>query len=461
MSTPTPTSTPITPAPSPAADPPLGLTFPAGFRWGAATSAYQVEGAADVDGRGPSVWDTFSHERGRISDGSTGDVAADQYHRYAEDVALMRTIGLRSYRFSISWSRVLPAGTGQVNQKGLDYYRRLVDELTAAGIQPMPTLWHWDTPQPLQDKGGWENRDTAEAFADYAAVIYQALGDDVSTYFTLNEPKTVVQMGYVVGAHAPGRTDLSAASVALHHLLLGHGLAVQALRASGGKARIGPALNLAPAYPADDSAEAEGAALVQDSWENGCYLDPIFRGRYPENYAEVVDARAIERVLQPADLTTISTPIDLLAVNYYNPVFVDGRRQAVHLHEIAAPTFWLEIYPEGLHDILVRVHSDYGKPSMIITENGRPTQTERGADGTFADDDRIEFCRDHLAQLHRAIAAGARVEGYQLWSFIDNFEWAEGYEQRWGLVHVDYRTQQRTPKKSAAWYAGVIGRNGI
>lgn len=442
-------------------DPSSRSPFPADFRWGAATSAYQVEGAAAADGRGPSVWDTFSKVPGNVLHGATGDVAADQYHRYAEDVALMSELGLKSYRFSISWSRVLPEGRGQVNQQGLDYYRRLVDALQTAGIEPMATLFHWDTPQALQDKGGWESRDTAAHFADFAGVMFAALGADVPTYITVNEPKTVVQVGYLFGSHAPGKKDLAAATRVLHHLNLGHGLAVQALRASGVQAQIGPAFNLTPLYPADDSAEAAAAVAVQDVWENLVYLDPVFKGTYPDaGLAEVIDVPALEAVLRDGDLDTISTPIDLLAVNYYSPLFVAAGRELVRRHPIAEPTFWLEIYPPGLHDLLVRLDRDYGQPRMIISENGRPTVTPRSADGSYADDERIEFVRDHLVQAAKAIAAGVKLEGYQQWSLMDNFEWAEGYEQRWGLIHVDFETLERTPKKSYHWYAKVIRSGG-
>lgn len=444
-----------------AADATSRTPFPADFIWGAATSAYQVEGAAATDGRGPSLWDTFSHTPGNVLNGATGDVAADQYHRYPEDIALMQTLGLRSYRFSISWSRVLPTGKGEVNQLGLDYYKRLVDALNAAGIEPMPTLFHWDTPQPLHDKGGWESRDTALYFGEYADVVYRALGSQVKTFLTVNEPKTVVQVGYLFGQHAPGKKDLAAATRVLHHLNLGHGLAVQALRASGVQAQIGPALNLTPMYPADDSPEALAATAVRDVFENRVYLDPMIRGTYPEDgLDQVFDKPALEAVIKDGDLEIISTPNDLLAINYYAPGFVGPNQESVIKYPIAEPTFWLEIYPPGLHDLLVRIDRDYGQPRMIITENGRPTVTPQAADGSYPDDERIEFVRDHLVQAAKALAAGVKLEGYQLWSLMDNFEWAEGYEQRWGLVHIDFDTLERTPKKSFHWYAEVIRSGG-
>ncbi|MFN8076918.1 MAG: GH1 family beta-glucosidase [Kineosporiaceae bacterium] len=450
--------TPTPPGPSPsgvgtgAAQP---LAFPRDFLWGAATSAYQVEGAADVDGRGPSVWDTFAARPGTIQDGSTGAVAADQYHRYADDIAIMRELGLRSYRFSVSWSRVLPSGEGKVNQKGLDYYRRLVDALRAADIAPVLTLWHWDTPEALEQRGGWASRATAYRFADYAGVVVDAVGDRLHTLLTLNEPKTVVQLGYVSGVHAPGRRDPVAAVSALHHLHLGHGLAVAAARASRSGLRVGPCFNLAPVYTADDSDEAAGAAIVADTRENTLFLDPVLRGRYPAEAELALGRGALESVVRDGDLRAIAAPVDLVAVNYYNPVYVQGDGSQVHRHPVATPAEWLEIYPQGLFDILLRVHRDYGGPELMITENGRP-DAPGTAGSPPADDARISYVRDHLAAAERAVRAGVRLSGYQLWSLLDNFEWATGYSQRFGIVHVDFDSQKRTPKKSALWYRDVI-----
>ncbi len=433
--------------------------FPADFAWGAATSAYQVEGAAKEDGRGPSVWDVFDG----VHNGDTGDVAADHYHRYVEDLDLMKRLGLKSYRFSISWSRLLPEGKGKVNQKGLDFYRRLVDGLNDRGITPVATLWHWDTPLALQETGGWESRDTALRFGDYAAIVYDALGADVQTYLTLNEPKTVLNVGYRYGSHAPGKQDERAASIATHHMLLGHGLAVEALRAAAVESQIGPALNLHPTYPEGDSEEAKDAAVLQDGVENRLYLDPIFDGSYPaEVLAEAIDGDALQSVIKDGDLDIISSPIDLLAINYYTPVVVTATRDQITKYPLAMPADWLQIYPQGLYDLLTRLADDYGRElPLMITECGRPTETERSGNGTYADDDRIEFLRDHFVQAHKAIEAGANLVGFQVWSLLDNFEWAEGYDQRWGIVHVDFETQKRTPKKSAEWYAGVIRNNAV
>ncbi|SNT59821.1 beta-glucosidase [Asanoa hainanensis] len=449
---------------SPDADPNperrLGLRFPDGFRWGAATSAYQIEGAAKEDGRGASVWDTFSHTPGRTRNGDTGDVAADHYHRWANDLDLMKDLGLRSYRFSISWPRVQADGTGKANQRGLDFYRRLVDGLHERGIEPMATLFHWDLPQALQDLGGWENRDVAYRFADYAAAVFEALGTAVPVWLTINEPKTVVQNGYLGGHHAPGLRDPDAAYLVAHHLQLAHGLAVRALRAES-DARIGPALNLHPCYPADDRPETETATRLYDGYENRLYLDSILRGAYPQDVLDDLgpDSRMV-RGIRDGDLAVISSPVDLLAVQYYTPYYVTGGGDT----ETRWPTseaFWQQIFPDGMFDMLTRITRDYGPIPLTITENGLPCPDELGSDGTVDDPGRVEFLRDHFAAAHRAIEAGVPLESYHVWSLMDNFEWAEGYEQRWGLVYVDYPTQRRILKRSAHWYKGVIRDNTV
>jgi beta-glucosidase len=435
------------------------VRFPEDFVWGAATSAYQIEGAAGEGGRGPSVWDTFTRTPGKVRGGDTGDVASGHYHLLDDDLDLMASLALRSYRFSLSWPRVLPTGSGQVNQAGLDFYRRLVDGLRERGIRPMATLFHWDLPQALQDKGGWENRDCARWFADYAEVVYDAL--DIRDWLTINEPKTVVEAGYQMGIHAPGVTDPARSFVVLHHLHLAHGLAVQALRAAHPGRRIGPALNLTPVYPADGTAAAREQARFHDGLENRIYLDPIFNGRYPADTLAWIAARSPmpERIME-GDLATISEPIDLLGVQYYNPKYVDGTGERVFRHPVSqAP--WLEIYPEGLFDLLVRLKRDYREVPLVITENGLPTLDEPGDDGRVHDTGRLDYYRGHLAALHRAMGEGVRVEGYHAWSLLDNFEWAEGYSQRFGLVHVDYATQRRTPKDSALWYRDVIRRGRL
>ena len=444
-----------------ASAPVTGLRFPANFRWGTATSAYQVEGAVKEDGRGQSIWDTFSHTPGRVRNGDTGDVAADHYHRYTEDLDLLKSFGIQSYRFSISWSRVLPDGRGTPNQRGIDFYRRLVDGLHQRGIAPVATLFHWDLPQMLQDAGGWENRDCAAWFADYADVVFRALGDGVPTWTTVNEPKTVVQVGYTYGAHAPGKRDPAAALVVAHHLLLAHGMAVQAYRASGGGQRIGPVLNLSPVYPAQATDVDSPAVALADARENRFYLDAILKGRYPADLFATDVIRATEPVraaIRDGDMKIISSPVDLLGVNYYNPSFVTAAGTYVTKLPTSIAT-WEQIYPQGFYDILTRIKRDYGDIPISILENGIPTDDRLSGD-TVHDPQRIEYLRDHIAAMHRAISDGVRVESYHLWSLLDNFEWAEGYSQRWGIVYVDVATQRRVIKDSAKWYRGVIASNG-
>jgi beta-glucosidase len=448
------------PAPRTADTPAGDLRFPPDFGWGAATSAYQIEGAAKEDGRGESIWDTFSRTPGRTRNGDTGDIAADHYHRYVEDLDLMRDLGLRSYRFSISWPRVQADGAGAPNQRGLDFYRRLVDGLHERGIAPMATLFHWDLPQALQDAGGWESRDVAHRFADYAEIVFRALGDRVPVWLTVNEPKTVVQNGYLWGHHAPGRQDPAAAYLVAHHLQLAHGLAVAALRATG-PGRIGPALNLHPCYPADASPEAARAARLYDGYENRLYLDSILTGRYPQDVLDDLgpDSRMV-RGIRDGDLASISAPVDLLAVQYYTPYYVTPDGDTTRRWPTSEAD-WQQIYPEGMYDILTRVTRDYGPIPLTVTENGLPTPDVLGADGTVDDAGRISFLRDHLAAAHRAVAAGVPLESFHVWSLLDNFEWAEGYDQRWGLVYVDYPTQRRVLKRSAHWYRQVIAANGL
>ncbi|MEW2384710.1 GH1 family beta-glucosidase [Micromonospora sp. NPDC047707] len=447
--------------PEGAATPAAGLRFPPGFGWGAATSAYQIEGAAKEDGRGESIWDTFSRTPGRTRNGDTGDLAADHYHRYAEDLDLMRELGLRSYRFSISWPRVQADGTGAPNQRGLDFYRRLVDGLHERGIAPMATLFHWDLPQALQDAGGWESREVAYRFADYADIVFGALDDRVPVWLTINEPKTVVQNGYLSGHHAPGHRDPQAAYLVAHHLQLAHGLAVRALRDGGGTGRIGPAFNLHPCYPADDSPGAAEATRLHDGYENRLYLDSALTGRYPDDVlADLGPDSRMVRGIRDGDLGVISAPVDLVAVQYYTPIYVTADGTTVRRWP-TSEAGWQQIHPDGMYDILTRVTRDYGPVPLTVTENGLPTPDTLAADGTVDDAGRIRFLRDHLAAAHRALAAGVPLEGFHVWSLLDNFEWAEGYDQRWGLVYVDYPTQRRVPKRSAHWYREVIAAGGL
>lgn len=437
------------------------LRFPPNFGWGAATSAYQIEGGAKEDGRGESIWDTFSHAPGRTRNGDTGDIAADHYHRYDADLDLMAELGLRSYRFSIAWPRIQADGTGTPNQRGLDFYRRLLDGLHDRDIQPVATLFHWDLPQALQDRGGWESREVAYRFADYAEHVFRALGDRVPTWLTINEPKTVVQNGYLSGHHAPGHQDQQAAYLVAHHLQLAHGLAVRAYRAGSGTGRIGPAFNLHPCYPAGSSPDATEAAWRHDGYENRLYLDSTLTGRYPQDVLD--DLGPGHRMIggiHDGDLGIISAPVDLLAVQYYTPYYVTAAGTTVRRWPTSEAS-WQQIYPEGMYDILSRVTRDYGPIPLTVTENGLPTPDTLGADGTVDDGRRIQFLRDHLAAAHRALAAGVPLESFHVWSLLDNFEWAEGYDQRWGLVYVDYPTQRRVPKRSAHWYREVIAAGGF
>jgi beta-glucosidase len=447
------------------------LTFPAGFTFGAATAAYQIEGAVDADGRGPSIWDTFSHTPGRTFEGHTGDVAVDHYRRYRQDVALMADLGLPAYRFSVAWSRVIPEGDGRIEQRGLDFYRRLVDELLSRGVDPWLTLYHWDLPQALQDRGGWTARDTAARFADYAGVVFDALGDRVRHWSTLNEPMCSALLGHQSGQHAPGQRDAVAASRAVHHLLLAHGLGTGVLRDKGAD-HLGLTLNFTPMTPATDSAADRDAARRLDGQQNRMFLEPVVRGAYPEDVvADLADAGA-PLPIRDGDLEVIAAPLDWLGVNYY---FCSTVRSA------AAPprttpfigcadveecdpvgettTMGWGVSPEGLTGLLLRLRDEAPGLPLVITENGSAWPDEVDDDGEIHDARRTDYLLTHLDAMRTAIARGADVRGYFAWSLMDNFEWARGYAQRFGLVHVDYATQERTPKDSARVYADVIRRH--
>ena len=440
------------------------VRFPAGFMWGAATAAYQIEGAVAEDGRGPSIWDTFSHTPGRTARGETGDVADDHYHRLEQDVALMAELGLGAYRFSIAWPRIQPDGSGRVEQRGLDFYRRLVDLLLEHGIEPWITLYHWDLPQPLEDAGGWPARDTAGRLADYAALVFGALHDRVRWWTTLNEPFCSALIGYATGRHAPGVTDPAAAVRAAHHLLLGHGLAVQAMRALDGGRQFGITLNLHPIVPASADPADQAAATQVDLFQNRHFLDPLLRGAYPDDLAAAAD---LGHVLA-GDLTVASVPLDVLGVNYYTRLLAAAGASddpspypgplPVRLVQRGWPRTAMgwEIDPDGLHAILTRVAAEYPPVPLVVTENGAAFDDAPGPDGAVDDPERIAYIDAHLRAAHRAIADGVDLRGYFAWSLLDNFEWAEGYSKRFGLVHVDYATQRRTPKASAAWYRDMI-----
>ncbi|MGK5679471.1 GH1 family beta-glucosidase [Actinoplanes sp. URMC 104] len=450
------------------------ITFPDDFIWGAATASYQIEGAAREDGRGPSIWDTFSRTPGRVYAGHTGDVACDHYHRYVEDVALMADLGLASYRFSVAWPRIQPDGTGPVNVKGLDFYDRLTDELLGKGIDPVVTLYHWDLPQTLEDLGGWANRLTAEAFAEYAQIVHARLGDRVKTWTTLNEPWCSAYLGYGSGVHAPGKQDPAAVFAAVHHLLLGHGLAARALRSAGAQS-ISITLNPNVALPVDPtSAGDQEAVRIIDGLSNRLFLDPLFKGQYPADMLEHMSRFTDLSYIADGDLATINAPIDVLGINFYQPAYVSAKpgapaspeqpgSEGIAFHAPDGPVTDMNwrIEPSALTGLLKRINDDYPGVPLLITENGAAYPEVPSADGEVHDARRVDYLDGHLRACHDALAAGVDLRGYFVWSLMDNFEWAEGYRKRFGVVHVDYTTQKRTLKDSAKWYREVIRRNGI
>jgi beta-glucosidase len=461
-----------TPATAPAGE---LVRFPDGFLWGVATSAYQIEGAVSEDGRGVSIWDTYAHTPGRVVNGETGDVAADHYHRYLEDVGIMRELGVSVYRCSLSWPRIQPGGRGPANERGLDFYRRLFDALLEVGIEPYPTLFHWDLPQELQDAGGWPARDTAYRFGEYAGIVFDALGDRVSHWLTHNEPWCAAFLGYGLGRHAPGIHDGQQAVAAAHHLMLGHGLAVTRLRSTRPGSEIGIVLNVEPHLPASDSAEDIAAAALADGMHNRIFLEPVLRGRYPDDILDHLAARVDLGHVHDGDLEVISAPLDLLGVNFYRPTLIAARSEP-------APEGWVNwpgdemieavpqetehtamgwpVVPEAFENLLLRLGSEYPGIPMIVTENGA-AYDDKLEGGVVRDTDRISYLDRHLRALHRALDAGVDVRGYFVWSLLDNFEWAEGYSKRFGIVYVDYETLERIPKASARWYSQVIGRNAL
>ena len=467
---------------------PASYRFPPGFVWGAATAAYQIEGAAAEDGRTPSIWDTFSHTPGRVLNGDTGDIAADHYHRFRDDVALMSDLNLGAYRFSVSWSRVQPTGRGPAVQRGLDFYRQLVDELLEKGITPVATLYHWDLPQDLEDIGGWTVRETPERFAEYASIMAGALGDRVPYWTTLNEPWCSAYLGYGSGVHAPGRTDPEAALKAAHHLNLAHGRGVGALReALPSSAQISITLNLHQIRPLSSSPADLDAARRIDAVGNRVWLGPILGGAYPEDLlADTGHLVDWGRLVQDGDLAEISRPIDLLGINYYTPTLVsdgsvdqdgpasqlnDGHgasdhspwpgseHVAFHLAPGETTAMRWAVDSSGLYDLLMRVKREHPGLPMMITENGAAFDDYVSPEGTVNDPKRIAYLHGHLSAVHRALADGADVRGYFLWSLMDNFEWSYGYSKRFGAVYVDFGTQRRIPKQSAHWYAAVARDN--
>jgi beta-glucosidase len=455
------------------------LSFPPGFAWGSASAAYQIEGAANADGRGTSIWDTFSHAPGNVRGGDTGDIACDAYHRYREDIALMASLGLNAYRFSVSWPRVQPGGRSRANQAGLDYYRRLLDELAAHDIAGTLTLYHWDLPQELQDVGGWAARDTAARFADYATLLADALGDRVRHWITINEPQVVASHGYRSGEHAPGLHDPDASRAATHHLLLAHGLATSAIRASLPDASIGITFDMHPVRVLGDARPEvlQRAALIADADLNGLYLEPVMYGRYPEHASQ--DLLPSESLIEPGDMAAIGQPVDFVGVNYYSSAYLrsgdpDDLRRNESRPRCGLPGVveyspdWLErtamgwlVDPDGLYELLIRLSKDTSGLPLYVTENGCAAEDYVNPEGLVIDSERVRYLQQHLAAGARAINDGVNLAGYYVWSLLDNFEWGWGYQKRFGIIFVDYGTQKRTVKSSARFYAAVIAANEV
>lgn len=455
-------------------------SFPPGFLWGTGTAAYQIEGAAAEDGRGPSIWDTFAHTAGKTVGGQTGDVAADHYHRYRDDVAIMREIGMNTYRFSLSWARLQPAGSGQLNPGGVAFYDRLLDELAEAGIRPWVTLYHWDMPQALEDAGGWPARDTAYRFADYAAAVHERFADRIADWNTLNEPWCSAFLGYYNGVHAPGRTDLRDSLRAMHHLLLGHGLATGRMRQARPDLRYGISLNVYAVDPASDSPADREAARRVDGAANRLFTDPVLGGgTYPEDMIQELGDDWPAEMIQDGDAETIAVPLDALGINYYtrNVVRATGAPNSTGAYDfgwvgcqgvervsrgVPVTAMNWEIDPKGLYDVLTRVHRDYPDvPPMYVTENGAAFDDVISPDGRVHDVERIEYLRAHFTAAAQAIEAGVPLRGYIVWTLMDNFEWSFGYTKRFGLTYVDFDTQQRTLKDSGRFFADVARSNAL
>jgi beta-glucosidase len=444
----------------------MEVHFPDGFLWGAATAAYQIEGAWNEDGKGPSIWDSFAHTAGRVRDGDTGDVACDHYHRSSEDVVIMRELGLAAYRFSVSWPRVLPEGRGSVNQAGLDFYSRLVDALLEAGIAPALTLYHRDLPQALEDRGGWGSRETVDAFVEYADVLSRALGDRVALWITHNEPRAVAFEGHATGEHAPGLRDPKLAVQVAHHLLVSHGLAVPVLRANGAPS-IGITISVRPADPASASAEDAYAADLHSAQEARWFLDPLYGRGYPAEVLGIYERLGWAPEVQDGDVDAIASPTDFLGLNYYSHVVVrrDAEAAPFQIAEVLQAGELTEmgwpVYPEGLYRLLTGVHADLGPAHLYVTGNGAAFHDEVSSDGRVHDERRVAYLREHFRAAARAIQAGVPLRGYFVWSLLDNFEWAEGYSKRFGIVRVDYDTQWRTIKDSGHFLREVIAANGF
>ena len=439
------------------------IDFPNDFLWGAATASYQIEGACQEDGKSESIWDRFAHTPGKIHDGSHGDVACDHYHLYREDVALMKDINLKAYRFSISWPRILPGGSGKVNQAGIDFYSRLVDELLAADIKPVITLYHWDLPQILEEKGGWANRDIVGRFGEYAGTVAGALGDRVEMWTTFNEPGMFSLLGYLMGIHAPGHQDPVEYFRVTHNINLAHGEGVTLIRSEAKDPRVGTVFQIPPIHPRSDSEKDQEAARIVDALLNRWWIEPVLLGRYPEDLLEIL--APLNLSIEKEDLEKIKQPIDFVGMNVYTRMFA--------FHDENTPLFeasidfqhrtpgarftdmgW-EVYPEAIYESLIRFKEEWGDPEVYITENGS-AEKDQIVDGAVDDQPRIDYLKGYLAQVRRAMDHGVNVKGYFVWSLMDNFEWAEGYSKRFGIIYVDYHSQKRTPKASATWYRNLI-----
>ena len=450
------------------------VSFPKNFWWGTATAAYQVEGAWNEDGKGESIWDRFAHTPGKIKNGDTGDVACDHYHRYHQDVEIMRGLQVNSYRFSIAWTRIQATGSGRPNPKGLDFYSRLVDTLMEAEIRPFATLYHWDLPQALEDAGGWPNRDTAKRFADYADLVMSALGDRVQSWTIFNEPSVFTTLGYLLGTNAPGRSDLDAYLRATHVVNLAQGMAFRVMKGVRPRAMVGTAFSLSPMQPATKSHADQEAAERAHRAQNVWFLEPALKGKYPDAFVGVTPEML---GVKPGDMENVRAPFDFIGINNYFRMLVSASRsRGVNLNPLGkifpvevqvggntgpkTEMGW-EIYPRGLYEIVMRITKDYNRPAIEITENGCACGEPRDKTGGYNDTRRIAYHRSYLQELANAIKAGADVRGYHAWSLLDNFEWAEGYSKRFGLLYVDYKTQQRTVKSSGHWYAKVAESNAL
>lgn len=441
----------------------MDIEFPSEFVWGAATASYQIEGAWNEDGKGQSIWDTFSHTSGKIYNGDTGDTACDHYHLYKKDVALMAELGLHAYRFSTAWTRIFPEGRGKPNRKGRDFYDALIDQLLDQEIDPWLCFYHWDLPQALQDKGGWQNRDMVYWFADYAAFVAEAYGDRVKHFLILNEPNVAALLGHMLGLHAPGKSDFMTFIAASHHFNLATGLVTERLRSLSTEWQLGTVLNLQPVHPEKDTDEDMEAAELFHALMNRNVLDPLLKGQYP-NETEAM----LSSVVQDDDLRQIAQPLDFLGVNCYTRMLIKSDKKSPFSIAQASPPKgseltamnW-EVYPKALYESLKNLQENYGNPRVFVTENGAAYKDELNARGEISDTARIRYLERHLEAVKEAMEEGANVSGYFVWSLLDNFEWAEGYAKRFGLIHVDYETQKRTPKQSFSWYQDVIREQGF